>query len=83
MQTLKKLVGQMSIPGQKPTNVVFTPYLEKNAYEYVVVATTAYTALDKRYILVDDDTAGGAVTITLPAALDNNDRVYDIKKLGT
>ena len=49
----------------------------------VTVTTTSYTATVAEYILVDDDSAGSAVTITLPAAADHTDRVYSIKKLGT
>jgi hypothetical protein len=38
---------------------------------------------DNLVVLVDDDTAGSTVTITLPAAASNDGRVYHIKKLGT
>ena len=48
----------------------------------VVITTTAYTAVDKNYILVDDATAGGVVTITLPAVSGVAGRIYRIKKLG-
>ena len=49
----------------------------------MTVTATAYTVLDKLYILVDDDTAGGDVTITLPANIDNTDKTMFVKKLGT
>lgn len=42
---------------------------------------TAITAGDSLVILVDDDTAGSTVTVTLPAAASG--RHYHIKKLGT
>jgi hypothetical protein len=48
----------------------------------VTVTTTAHTAGDEDAILVDDDTAGGIVTVALPAAADRN-ATYSIKKLGT
>ncbi len=38
---------------------------------------------DNFVVLVDDDTAGSTVTITLPAVASNTGRVYHIKKLGT
>ena len=47
------------------------------------VTGTTHTAADEYVILVDDDTAGAAVTVTLPAASGVTDRVYHIKKLGT
>ena len=48
----------------------------------VSVITTAHNAGDEQIILVDDDTAGGAVTVTLPLAAGAR-RPYHIKKLGT
>jgi hypothetical protein len=47
----------------------------------VKVTTTTYTAAGKTVILVDDDTAGSGVAVTLPAAVDG--LRYHIKKLGT
>ena len=46
------------------------------------VTTTSHTAGDANIILVDDDTAGSAVTVTLLAAASGN-QIYQIKKLGT
>lgn len=46
------------------------------------VTTTSATAGSQGIILVDDDTAGSAVTISLPAASSSNKRVYTIVKLG-
>ena len=46
------------------------------------VITTTHTAGAKQTVLVDDDTAGGAVTITLPKVINVN-RIMHIKKLGT
>jgi hypothetical protein len=77
------LVGQLQIPGQKPVNVQFVSDRSKREYDHVTVTTTAYTLFEKDYVLVDDDTAGGAVTITLPPAIENTDRLVYIKKLGT
>lgn len=51
-----------------------------NANQTTVTGTT-HTAGDEFAILVDDDTAGSAVTVTLPPSIDG--RVYNIKKLGT
>ncbi len=47
------------------------------------VTGTTHTAGDEYFIRVDDDTAGSAVTITLPAAASNEGVLYHIKKLGT
>jgi len=49
----------------------------------ITVTATSYTASTDRIILVDDDTAGGAVTIDLPAAASNTDIDYNVVKLGT
>lgn len=46
------------------------------------VTGTTHTAADEHVILVDDDTAGSAVTVTLPLAADA-DAMYYVKKLGT
>ena len=47
-----------------------------------VTSTSATLGVDDYVMLVDDDTAGSTVTITLPAA-SRTGRVYYIKKLGT
>ena len=47
------------------------------------VTTTTHTTALEDVVLVDDDTAGGAVTITLPAAAVSEGIQYQIKKLGT
>ena len=50
----------------------------------VTVTTTAFTIqVNDLIILVDDDTAGAAVTITLPTAASGNKHRYTVKKLGT
>lgn len=50
----------------------------------VSVTSTSHTvAASDRYLMVDDDTAGAQVTITLPAVADSLGRVLHIKKLGT
>jgi len=48
----------------------------------VTVVAVAHAAGDETIILVDDDLAGGDVTVTLPAAA-TRDPPYTIKKLGT
>ena len=50
---------------------------------HFTVITTSYTAAAFKIILVDDDTAAGAVTIDLPAAASSTDEIYNIVKLGT
>ena len=47
------------------------------------VTGTSFTADDDHVILVDDDTAGSTVTVTLPAAASNDGLEYHVKKLGT
>jgi hypothetical protein len=59
-----------------------------SSYPYsptIAVTTTSHTATPaNRIILVDDDTAAGAVTVTLPPAADENPNgIYHVKKLGT
>jgi len=48
----------------------------------VTVTSSAHTAAEAHYILVDDDTAG-AVTVTLPAVEGRKNIEYHIKKLGS
>jgi len=48
----------------------------------VTVITTSHSAGDERFILVDDDTAGGPVTVSLDAVASRVNHVYYIKKLG-
>jgi hypothetical protein len=48
-----------------------------------VTGTSATLGSDDFVMLIDDDTAGSTVTITLPAAASNTGRVYHVKKLGT
>ena len=47
----------------------------------VLVTTTSATAAPLQATMVDDDTAAGVVTITLPAGSANDQQI--IKKLGT
>lgn len=50
----------------------------------ITVTATSYSALSTDHnILVDDDTAGGTVTINLPLASGNAGLQYNIKKLGS
>ena len=48
-----------------------------------LVTGTSFTVIDHDVILVDDDTAGSTVTITLPAAATAKQYPRYIKKLGT
>jgi hypothetical protein len=48
-----------------------------------ITGTSVTLGADDYAMLIDDDTAGSTVTITLPAAASNAGRVYHIKKLGT
>ena len=50
---------------------------------HVTVTTTTYTVGDESVIYVDDDTAGGDVTITLPPVALSNDRLLYFKKIGS
>jgi hypothetical protein len=50
---------------------------------YTTLIGSSYTADQYTVILVDDDTAGFTVTITLPPALTSLGIHYHIKKLGT
>jgi hypothetical protein len=48
------------------------------------VTSTSVTLTDSDWmVMVDDDTAGGTVTVTLPAVADSKGNIYHIKKLGT
>lgn len=51
---------------------------------FTVVTSTTYTVTaTDRYLLVDDDAAGAAVTITLPTTTSTLGRRLTIKKIGT
>ncbi|MCP4300875.1 MAG: hypothetical protein GY783_09845 [Gammaproteobacteria bacterium] len=65
--------------------VITKPYYFTSAISAKVttVTTTTHTAADEYAILVDDDTAGADVTVTLPAAATWPGRIYHVKKLGT
>ena len=52
-------------------------------YRSALVVDTTHNVADEDVVLVDDDTAGGAVTINLPPALNNEERVVRVKKLGS
>jgi hypothetical protein len=60
-------------------NLGFAGRLDANT---TTVTGTTHTAGDEHVILVDDDTAGAAVTVTLPTAA-TADTIYHIKKLGS
>lgn len=77
------LTGTIQEPGRRPQVVRLNVDDIKEEDEVVTVTSTAYTVEGKKYILVDDDTAGAAVTITLPPAIDSTDRIITIKKIGS
>jgi len=78
----QQLTGQLQEPGQRPKNVRLVLDEQKEQYDNVKVTTTSYTVQAKTYVLVDDATAGSAVTITLPPVIENTDRWVYVKKLG-
>jgi hypothetical protein len=79
----KQLVGSLAGVTEKPAQVVLTAIERRNAPLCTEVDATTYTVLDGDEILiVDDTTAGGAVTITLPAAGAAVNRRLSIKKIG-
>lgn len=80
---MEVISGQLQRPGFAPEDVKLRLYERKDEYDSVTVTATAYTLKAKKIVLVDDDTAGGIVTITLPAVIDNTDRIVYFKKLGT
>lgn len=74
--------GVMTITADQvnhSNNIGFAGRLDANV---TTVTGTSHTAGDEHVILVDDDTAGSAVTITLPTAA-TADTIYHIKKLGS
>lgn len=78
-------VGDWNVTGLAGGQVSFDGSLafsEKFNVTVTTVTATSYTAATEHIILVDDDTAGSTVTITLPTAATAN-TVYHIKKLGT
>lgn len=77
------MTGTLQTPNGGPQNVRLNLEEIKEDDLVVTVTATTYTIEGKKYILVDDDTAGGAVTITLPPAIDSTDREIIVKKLGT
>lgn len=80
-----QLVGQLQRANNPPENVTFVGDSIANVLEFDVetAATTTFTVDFQHVVLVDDDTAGGAVTVNLPAAANNNRRWVHVKKLGT
>jgi hypothetical protein len=77
------LTGTLQEPGGSPRVVQLNLDTVKEEDDSVTVTDTAYTVEGKKYILVDDDTAAGAVTITLPPAIDSTDRIIVVKKIGS
>ncbi len=61
-----------------------TDFVAGITYDFETLTTTSKTLSNEDYIiLVDDDSAGSTVTITLPAAASNTGRAYYVKKQGT
>ena len=56
-------------------------FLQGDFFTLVTETTTSRTAVAFEAVMVDDDTAGGAVTITLPASVADDQII--VKKLGT
>lgn len=79
------------MPKQRPFVAIpkdlreWTRWSQDQQFLFVLftVITTTHTAASEDGILVDDDTAGGAVTITLPLSASSDGVKYHIKKLGT
>lgn len=67
-------------PTRITGHLEFSSYLQANV---TTVTTTSHTAGEEHVILVDDDTAGSTVTVTLPAASTREGLIYHIKKMGS
>src|SRR3990167_11055772 len=50
-------------------------------HKVTTVTSVSHTAASETVILCDTATAGGDITITLPAATNSKDRIYHIKKI--
>lgn len=75
--------SSLVITGNATTDTI---QIENKSTVNVVVTTvtsTTYTAGNEHIILVNDDTAGAAVTISLPTAVGISGRVYKIKRIGS
>ena len=68
--------GDTDIDG----NLVVTGAL---SWKTRTVTTTSATLGEETVVFVDDETAGGTVTLNLPVAANVSGRLYYIKKLGT
>jgi hypothetical protein len=82
----KQLVGKLAFGGPRPRveDVVLTAIERKNAdTSKTVVATTHVVLESDEFLLIDDDTAGGAVAVTLPQAAAREGRPLTVKKLGS
>lgn len=74
-RSTEKRYGNLEIVGNiKATSITSDIY---------TLETTSYDAGEYGIVLVDDDTAAGAVTITLPNVASAVNKKYTIKKLGT
>jgi hypothetical protein len=78
LNDVKQVVNANSIDAESR----MTANTEASAIGKTLVEVTAYTVLvTDRNILVDDTTAGGIVTITVPAFAEGSE--FSIKKIGT
>ena len=77
------LVGQLHRTGKNPEDIRLVVQ-QRPVFDSVVTVTgTTYEAVNEIYILVDDDTAGAAVTVNLLPAADYKGREKHVVKLGT
>ena len=77
----RKLIFQNELLGKPTAREKLNQHLSRIVTS--VTGTSATLTDDDHVVLVDDDTAGAAVTINLPAASDSEGNIYTIKKLGT
>jgi len=84
VRVLAAILLALSVAASSAASEVW-PDLGPLHVNVVTVTATSATLLGSSdlVMLVDDDTAGSTVTITLPAAASNTGRVYHIKKLGS
>ena len=73
-----QMQGDIDLGGN---NINSVGSIKKNI---VTVTSASYSAISSNsFILADDDTAGGVVTITLPTANGNSGLEYKVKKIGS
>jgi len=75
--------GEIQEPGLPPRTVRLFVDDVSEVESIVTVATTTYTVESAVFVMVDDDTAGAAVTVTLPPVNEMTGKTITVKKLGT